>query len=64
MFRYISRSGFWSQTNEQGAGDYDKNHILLRKRWHAATSRLLGKNKIDEMCHFSANQISKYSKKD
>ena len=50
---------FWFPANAKGAGDYDQNHILLRKRWHAATSRLLGKNKIDEMCHFSANQISK-----
>ena len=60
-FPILSRKGlyFWFPTNDKGAGDYDQNHILLRKRWHAATSRLLGKNKIDEMCHFSANQIGK-----
>jgi len=43
----------------EAAGHYNQNHILLRKRWHAATSKLLGKNKIDEMCDFSANQIGK-----
>lgn len=47
----------WLKTSDQGAGDYDRNHIMLRKIWHAATSRFLGKNKIDEMCNFSANQI-------
>jgi len=31
----------------------------LRKRWHATTLKLLGKNKLGEICDFAAGQIGK-----
>ena len=31
--------------------------MLLRKRWHTTTLKLLGKDKLNEICDFAANQI-------
>ena len=42
------------------SGDYDQHHQFLRSQWHATTSRLLGKNKINQLCDYAAGQLGLY----
>ena len=36
---------------------YDAGHKMLRQKWHQTQTRLVGKNKIDEIIHASAKQV-------
>ena len=58
----IKKVGIETQTpgivNHIAAGEYDKGHRMLRQRWHQTTSKLLGKNELDRMCTFSAEQLN------
>ena len=42
------------------SGDYDQHHQFLRSQWHATTSRLLGKKKINRLCDYAAGQLGLY----
>ena len=56
----IKRVGIETQSpgiDHIASGAYDKGHRMLRQRWHQTTTKLLGKNELDRMCNFSADQI-------
>ena len=40
-----------------GDGPYDTNHKLLRQKWHQTQTRLVGKNRINEIIQASSNMV-------